>query len=86
MKLTKQQYAEFKLHVQSGLQKVKKTQEHIKAWLTSIGDEKLSHYNCLTAVRLAMRSDEGWAFVQSVNLKDNHWATIGKKYFKELAA
>ena len=83
MKLTKEQYSVFKMYIHDGLKQTGKSFDDIRNWLNEIGDEKLSHFNCLTAVKLAKVTDEGYDFVSFFNLNDNHWCTIGRKYFKE---
>lgn len=86
MKLNATQYNIFKMHVNYGLTKENKNLDFVKEFIKQNPNEKFSNYSCLIAVRLAMKTDEGWDFVQSLNLKDSHWVTVGRKYFKELAA
>jgi hypothetical protein len=85
MKLTKDQYQKFIEYVDMGIAKTPEISFHkIKEWLTKIGDEKLSHFNALNALKLAKRAnDDAYFWCQSLNLNDSHWATVGRKYFKD---
>lgn len=85
MKLTNEQYKTFKEYFYKGLEKIEYINtDDIKKWMKEIGNEKLSHFNCLQALKIALKSgDESWEWYKSLKLNDNHWATVGRKLLKE---
>lgn len=89
MKLTKEQYKQFKIYVEQGIENIKLQSgqdivSRLKTWLAELNGERLTHFNALNALKLCRKAgDDAWFWTQSLNLNDNHWATIGRKYFKE---
>ena len=53
--------------------------------MVTLGKEKLSHFNALTPIKMCHRAGhEAWDWAQSLPMNDNTWATVGRKYCKDL--
>lgn len=87
MKLTKDQYAIFSEFAYQGIERRNPSISiaTIKEFILSLNGEKLSHFNALSALKFARTDNfECWEWTQALNLNESHWATIGRKFFKDL--
>jgi hypothetical protein len=90
MKVTPQEYEKFKQYVDAGIERhsqrnpEKFSRAYVKSWLEGINGERLTQHNALTAIRIAMKDcEEAQFWVHCLQYEDSHWATAGRKYFKE---